>query len=141
MKERHSVMLAGAIVMFFSLIGLATARAQMPMGGKLPPLKIISPANGATVSGLVAVIFETPADLSKMTMSMQMSEKEPHLHLDLDKRVMMPAMKQLTQVGKNRYRFSFGGAVPGRHTIRVYWADAKQHKPMGMVRSVTITVK
>lgn len=113
---------------------------------KLPPLRIVFPKNGAVVNGPVAVIFETPADLSKMTMRAGMKTESsmaamPHLHIDLDRRQTMPAMKHLTKVGPDRYRHSLGTVQPGRHTIRVYWADARHHKAMGTVQAVTITVR
>lgn len=108
----------------------------------LPTLRILSPANGATVRSPVVVLFQTPADLSKMTMGAHMVEETaPHLHVDLDKRITMPTVKQLTKVGANRYRFNLGKAKPGQHTIRIYWADAEAHKPMGPVQIVTITIK
>jgi methionine-rich copper-binding protein CopC len=116
------------------------------MGGMtLPALRIISPANGATVRNPVAVVFETPADLSKMAMGGGMSDMRgmqpaAHLHIEVDRRVTMPAMKHLTKAGPQRYRFSLGSLKPGRHTIRVYWADA-HHKAVGTVRTVTVTVR
>jgi len=115
---------------------------------KLPPLRIISPKSGAVVGNPVVVVFDTPADLSKMTMGAKMPEMEtkniqavPHLHIDLDRRSTMPSMKHLKRVGPNRYSFSFGLVKPGRHTIRIYWAKPKLHKPVGTVHSVTITVR
>jgi hypothetical protein len=107
----------------------------------LPPLKILSPANGATVKSPVIVVFETPADLSKMTMGSHMKETDPHLHIDIDKRITMPTITQLTQISAHRYSFSVGRVKLGRHVIRVYWADAKVHKPLSPVQLVTITVK
>lgn len=118
-----------------------------PMSGMtLPPLRIVSPANGAVMSNPVRVVVETPADLSKMTMGAkrpgtQGMQAMPHLHIDIDRRSSMPTMKHLTKVGPNRYRFSLGTVEPGRHTIRVYWADPTHHKPMGPVHAVAITVK
>jgi methionine-rich copper-binding protein CopC len=134
---------------------VAAAMGTMPMASpgmqmSLPPLKIISPANGATVSSPVLLVFETTADLSKMTMgatgsgdmpNMQGSKPMTHLHADLDKRVMMPAMKQIKMLGEHRYQLDLGSAGPGKHTVRLYWADNKTHKTMGMVHSVSITVK
>lgn len=96
----------------------------------------------------MVVVFETPADLTMMTMggstpkdgSMSMS-MAAHLHIDLDKRMMMPPMRLLSKVGANRYRYSFGTAATGAHTVRVYWADAKTHKPMGMFQTIVVTVR
>ena len=134
--------IAVAVVMASSLTATEKVWAQGHGAEPLPRLKILSPANGAMVSSPLDMVFETPADLSKMTMGAHMIEETaPHLHIDLDKRITMPTMKHLTKVGPNRYRFDFGRVKPGRHTIRVYWADAKAHKPMGPVQVVTCTVK
>ena len=135
-----------AVVVAFTLTGMAQggiAVAQHGSGIKeLPVLRILSPANGATVSSPVVVVFETPADLSKMTMGAHMVEETaPHLHIELDKRITMPTIKQLKKVGAKRFRFNLGSTNPGLHTIRVYWADAKVHKPMGPVQMITVAVK
>ncbi len=125
---------------------------------KLPPLRLVSPKNGATITNPVTVVFETPADLSKMTMGApggkathgaqtakhgQGMEVMPmvHLHIDLDRRVTMPTMKHLTMVGPNRYKLVLGNTSPGRHTIRLYWGDNKTHRPVGRIVQVSVTVK
>jgi hypothetical protein len=75
-------------------------------------------------------------------MSTHMTEHSPpHLHISLDTRVAMPAMKHLTKVAEHRYRYVFGTVAAGRHTIRVYWADAKTHKPVNLPRTVTVNVR
>jgi methionine-rich copper-binding protein CopC len=117
---------------------VASAMGMSMSGEALPPLMIVSPARGATIGSPLSVVFETPADLPKMTIDDQMSGS--HLHIDLDKKVAMPTMKQLAKVGANRYQYDLGQAAPGSHTIRVYWADEK-HKPTGSVQVVVITVK
>jgi hypothetical protein len=107
----------------------------------LPPLKIVSPLDGAVVSGPVMVVFETAADLSQMTMGPHaMKQGAVHLHIDLDKRLIMPTMKQITRLGPQRYRVGLGAAAPGAHTIRLFWADAR-HRPLGPVQQVAIMVK
>jgi hypothetical protein len=121
---------------------VAAAMSEMP----LPPLRVVSPTSGAVVSGRVIVVFETPADLSKMTMGSEMSgmsamKKRVHLHFDLDRGVTMPAMKHITKVGPQRYSIDLGPANPGPHTIRAYWADNKTHKPIGAVQTVRVTVR
>ena len=82
----------------------------------------------------MVVIFETSADLSKMTMG-TMKIATPHLHIDLDKRIAMPGMELLTKVRTHRYRYTLGKASAGPHTIRVYWVDAEMQKPMGPVQT------
>lgn len=125
---------------------------------ELPPLRLVSPKNGATIANPVTVVFETPADLSKMTMGApggkathetqaakhgQGMEAMPtvHLHVDLDRRVTMPTMKHLTKVGPHRYRLVLGDTSPGRHTIRLYWGENKTHNPVGRIIKVSVTVK
>ncbi len=124
-------------IVFALLVILPSSAAE-----ELPALKIVSPVDGGTVRSPVAVVFETKADLAKMTMGGHVMDKmAPHLHIDLDKRVTMPEMRHLTKVGSHRYRFSLGRTAPGRHTIRIYWADAQNHVPMGPVQTIMVTVK
>lgn len=135
-----------AVVIAVMLTGMSQGdrvAAQHGSGMKeLPVLRILSPANGAQVRSPVIVVFETPADLSMMTMGAHMVEETaPHLHIDLDNRITMPTMKQLTKIRAHRYRFILGKAKPGQHIIRIYWADAKAHKPMGPVQIIRVTVK
>jgi methionine-rich copper-binding protein CopC len=107
----------------------------------LPPLRIVSPANGATVSNPVKIVVETPADLSMMTMGADHgSGPSRHLHIDIDKRMNMPTMKHLTKVGARRYEFNAGTVAAGARAIRVYWSD-QHHKPLGAVHTVNVTVK
>ncbi len=115
-------------------------------GGALPPLRIVHPRNGAVVANPVAVVFETPADLSKMTMRPGMdthgsTAAMPHLHVELDRRQDMPMLTHLVRVGPQRYRYVLGTVAPGRHVLRIYWADPQHHKIMGTVHSVTFTVR
>jgi methionine-rich copper-binding protein CopC len=118
---------------------VTAAAGSMPVS--LPPLKIISPAAGATVASPVDVVFETTADLSKMTVGETTKMRGAHLHADLDKRVVMPEMKQIKMLGEHRYQLGLGSASAGRHTVRLYWGDNKTHKPVGAVQTVAITVK
>lgn len=135
-------MMAKGMLRLLALAGLTLGTASALPAAALPPLKIVFPVNGVTVRSPLSVVFETPADLSKMTMGAQMVEMTaPHLHIDLDKRVTMPPLKQLVRLGPHRYRFALGLVKPGRHTIRVYWADAMEHKPMGAVQVVRVAVK
>jgi copper resistance protein C len=107
----------------------------------LPPLRIASPANGATVSNPVTIVIETPADLNVMTMGGDhRTGPSRHLHIDIGKRMNMPTAKHLTKVGERRYEFKAGNIAPGAHVIRVYWSD-EHHKPLGAAHTVNVTVK
>lgn len=116
--------------------------APPPVVASLAPLKIITPSNGGTISSPVSIGFETTADLPKLTMSKEsMAMKMPHLHVDLDKRVSMPTMNQIVRLGAYRYRYHLGNVAAGPHTVRLYWAEAQTHKPIGPVQTITVTVK
>lgn len=105
----------------------------------LPPLRILSPKEGAQIGSAVSVEFETPADLSKMTMSAK--EIGAHLHLDLDGQSLMPAQSDLKPLGARRYRYTFDlPASPGKRVIKVYWSDAAHKTIESSVQQVTVTV-
>jgi methionine-rich copper-binding protein CopC len=107
---------------------------------RLPPLSIVTPKAGATVQSPVVVVFETPADLSMMTVGEHGMAMGPHLHVELDKRLTMPTFQQVTRLGPTRYQVTVGAAIPGKHTIRMYWGS-KDHKPISPVQVVTALVQ
>jgi hypothetical protein len=105
----------------------------------LPPLKILMPENGATVGTQLAVIFQTPADLGKMTMGAPVPGT--HLHIDTQDVSMMPSREQLVRLGEDRYLFLFDlPAKPGKNTLRVYWSDAQHRTIADTVQQITVTV-
>jgi methionine-rich copper-binding protein CopC len=109
-------------------------------GERLPPLAIVTPKAGATVHSPVVVVFETPADLSMMTVGEHGMIMGPHLHVELDRRLTMPTFQQVTRLGPTTYQVTVGPATPGQHTIRVFWAS-KDHKPVGPIQVVTALVQ
>ena len=123
---------------------------KAPMAG-LPPLHLISPAGAAPVKNPVALVVETPGDISQLTMggnmgsmggmgSMSNMGSQVHLHVLADSVVIMPTAKQLTKVGPNRYQLQLPTMSPGTHTIKVYWADNKTHEPVSAVQTATCTI-
>jgi hypothetical protein len=114
---------------------------RIPGAGEaqLPPLKILMPANGAMVGTQLALVFQTPADLSKMMMDAAASGT--HLHIDAQDVSVMPSRQQLVRLGEDRYLFSFDlPAKPGKNTLRIYWSDG-QHEPIAStVQQITVTV-
>lgn len=113
--------------------------AKPARGQELPSLRIVSPKEGARAGRTLSVDFETPADLSKMTMSAK--EIGAHLHIDLDGLSLMPAQSDLKPLGANRYRYTFDlPALPGTRVIKVYWSDAAHKTIESTVQQVTVTV-
>jgi len=106
---------------------------------QLPRLKILMPENGATVSSHMAVVFQTPADLSKMTMVAPVPGL--HLHIEAQDVSVMPSQEQLVRLGEDRYLFLFDlPAKPGKNTLRIYWADAQHQTIADTVQQITVTV-
>jgi hypothetical protein len=106
---------------------------------QLPPLKILMPENGAIVDTHLAVVFQTPADLSKMTMGAPVPGA--HLHIEAQDVSMMPSREQLVRLGEDRYLFLFDlPAKPGKNTLQIYWADAQHRMMADSVQQITVTV-
>jgi methionine-rich copper-binding protein CopC len=130
----------------FTTAAVQKAPSHQQPAAALPPLKVVSPAIGATVTNPIKIVVETPADLAMMTMgaattvAAHAAGPVRHLHIDIDKRMNMPTAKHLTKVGERRYEFNAGTVPAGARVIRVYWSD-EHHKPLGTVHTVTVTVK
>jgi hypothetical protein len=97
------------------------------------------PSNGALVGSAMAIIFQTRADLTKMTMSAPVGGV--HLHIECDGVTLMPMYDQLIRLGNHRYIFLFDlPAKRGPKVVRVYWSDA-QHRPLeASVQKIHVTV-
>jgi hypothetical protein len=107
---------------------------------QLPPLKILMPGNGATVGTHLAVVFQTPADLSKMTMGAP--TPGAHLHIDAQDVSLMPSPEQFVRLGEDRYLFLFDlPAKPGKNTLRIYWSDSQHRTIAETVQQITVTVE
>src|SRR2546425_293391 len=109
-------------------------------GESLPLLTIVTPKRGAAVQSPVVGVFETPADLSMMTLGEHGMATGPHLHVELDGRLTMPTFQQVTRLSPTTYQVTVGPATRGSHTIRVYWAG-KDHKPISPVQVVTALIQ
>lgn len=129
----------------------ATATAPAGASASLPPLRLIAPAGRAQIKNPVAVVIETSADISQVTMGTSMSSMSGmgssqsmsapvHLHIIVDGTAYMPAAAQLTKVGPSRYEYRLPKLAAGAHTMKVFWADNKTHAPSGAVQTVTYTV-
>jgi hypothetical protein len=106
---------------------------------QLPPLTILMPENGATVGPRLAVVFRTPADLSKMAMGTP--APGAHLHIEAQDASVMPTQEQLVRLGEDRYLFLFDfPAKPGKNTLRIYWSDAQHRTIASTVQQVSVTV-
>ena len=111
----------------------------------LPPLQLVTPANGAQVKNPVALVVETPGDLDHLTMGGGMAgmsgmDSGIHLHILVDSLVIMPPAGKLTKVGPSRYQYVVGPLPAGTHTIKVYWADNKTHDAVGPVHTAKCMV-
>lgn len=116
------------------------AAAEPAAAVEAPSLSILQPENGAVVGQQLAIVFETPGDISKMTMDAPVIGV--HLHIDSSEFSMMPTSKQLIRLGQQRYLFLFDlPAKPGEQTLKVYWGDAMHRTIEASVQQVTVTVE
>ena len=107
--------------------------------GDFPSLRFLSPKSNDKIGRVITVEFETPADLTKMTMGGGVVGV--HLHLDLDGAVMMPTNSELTRTAKDRYRYTFDLPVkPGTHVVKIYWSDSMHKTIEESVQTVRFTV-
>lgn len=125
-------------------VGTAAIAPAGPAAG-LPPLRLIAPANHASVKNPATLVIETPGDISQLTMDDGMAGMsgmgpQVHLHVTIDSMMIMPTAKQLTKVGPNRYKLQLPSMSSGAHTIKVYWADDQTHRPAGPVQTTTCTI-
>jgi methionine-rich copper-binding protein CopC len=123
----------------------AGALAPRPPGASLPPLHLIAPANNPRLRNPVALIIETPGDISRLTLGGEMAGmshmgSQVHLHVVVDNATFMPWAKQLTRVGSHRYRFQLPLLSSGTHTIKIYWGDNTTHRPAGAVQTAHCTI-
>ncbi len=113
--------------------GVAEAHTQ------LPPLKILLPDDGATVGPQLAVVFQTAADLGKLTMDA--AAPGTHLHIEAQDISVMPSREQLVRLGEDRYLFLFDlPSKPGKSVLRIYWSDAQHETIANTVQQITVTV-
>ena len=107
---------------------------------EVPPLRILYPHAGAKVGTQLAVVFETPGDMQRLTMSA--SAVGTHLHIEAGGISLMPVQNQLIRLGEGRYVFVFDLPVePGERDLRVYWSDGMHKTIDASMQSVTLTVE
>lgn len=120
-------------------MGIKRHHSQAVAPVEVPPLKILMPGNGDIVGSRLAIVFETPADIGKMTMGHHMMGT--HLHVEADDTALMPSQEQLVRLGANKYLFLFDlPAQAGTKVLRVSWAGADHKTIQSSVQKVTVTV-
>ncbi len=105
-----------------------------------PPLRILFPESGAKVGTQLAVVFETPGEMAKLTMSAPVVGT--HLHIETDGISLMPGENQLIRLGGNRYVFVFDLPVEaGERSLRVYWSDGMHRTIESSMQTVKVLVE
>lgn len=105
---------------------------------EVPPLRIVMPNEGDKVGTQLALVFKTPGDLSRLTMSAPVIGT--HLHIAIDDVTLMPSNDQLISLGGDRYLFVFDLPVKaGKHVLTVFWADGHHQTVKSSIRRVNVT--
>ena len=140
----HGILFGAFLLAGLPLVGTAAAmdRTMAPEGAKAT---IVSPADGATVSSPVTVVFGlegmgvAPAGVEK--------EKTGHHHLIID--ADLPPMDEGIPADDNHIHFGGGQTqttielAPGTHTLQLLLGDLNHvpHDPPVTSDKITITVK
>lgn len=107
---------------------------------EVPPLRILFPEPGAKVGTQLAVVFETPGEMARLTMSAPVVGT--HLHIETDGISLMPGEDQLIRLGGNRYVFVFDLPVKaGERSLRVYWSDGLHRTIDSSMQTVKVLVE
>lgn len=107
---------------------------------EVPPLRILFPESGAKVGTQLAVVFETPGEMARLTMSAPVVGT--HLHIETDGISLMPGADQLIRLGGNRYVFVFDLPVKaGERNLRVYWSDGMHRTIDSSMQTVKVLVE
>lgn len=107
---------------------------------EVPPLRILFPESGAKVGTQLAVVFETPGEMARLTMSAPVVGT--HLHIETDGISLMPGEDQLIRLGGNRYVFVFDLPVKaGERSLRVYWSDGMHRTIESSMQTVKVLVE
>ena len=107
---------------------------------EVPPLRILFPEDGAKVGTQLAVVFETPGKMERLTMSAPVVGT--HLHIETDGISLMPGEDQLIRLGNHRYVFLFDLPVePGGRSLRVYWSDGMHRTIDASMQTVKVVVE
>lgn len=117
-----------------------SAKGQGAAPTEVPALRILMPTEGAKVGTQLALVFETPGDLRRLTMSAP--TVGTHLHIEAEGISLMPVNDQLIRLGGDRYLFVFDlPAKPGPNTLKVFWADGDHQTIESTIKSVNVIVE
>jgi len=107
---------------------------------EVPALRIVMPTEGSRIGTQMALVFETPGDLRRLTMSAP--AVGTHLHIEAEGISLMPVNDQLIRLGGNRYLFVFDlPAKPGPQTLKVFWADGGHKTIESTIQKVNVVVE
>jgi len=116
------------------------AAGEEPAPNEVPALRILMPTEGSKVGTQLAIVFETPGDLRRLTMSAP--KVGTHLHIETDGVSLMPVNDQLIRLGGDKYLFVFDlPAKAGSHTLKVFWADGGHKTIESTIQKVNVIVE
>src|SRR5690606_29685375 len=103
------------------------------------PLVLLSPANGAAVTGPMELVFSVSGPVLEPEAS-GWSAAGFHVHAEIDGVERMPATADIRRSG-DRYTWTLAEPLTGEVTVRMVWSDAR-HRPVaeGASEAVTVTI-
>lgn len=131
----------GGAMVVFALVAVVMGRGASDVPVVTPPVvTILAPAEGDSVAGRLAIVFETDREISASPSGWGTGEL--HLHLAVDGLEIMAAPGSIERLEPGRYRWVVPGVAPGEHEVGFFWADAAhQRLEGGGSETIRVTVR
>ncbi|MBV9775141.1 MAG: hypothetical protein JO040_14405 [Gemmatimonadetes bacterium] len=103
-----------------------------------PTLVIVSPTDGATVSGAFPVVFRSGGELRQTPAGWTLAGRY-HLHAGVDETELMAGPRDVQPLGNGRYRWTVPALPAGGHRLVLRWAGPS-HAPLRTGESEPVVI-
>jgi hypothetical protein len=114
----------GALAVLAVVLAIVFFVAGETDDGAAPPpprITVVEPASGSAVSGPFAIVFETPASMTRDSAGW-VADGRYHLHAMVGEVELMAGAADIEPLGGRRFRWSIPGLPPGEQRMRLQWS-------------------
>lgn len=129
-------LIAGAVILGLGFLA-SVWQSDEPVAAAAPPLHIVAPVHGDTVSNPVTIRFHTPADLQLRPSGWTAGDL--HLHVMADDREIMPAAADISPTG-TQFDWQLPPLEPGTRRLYLTWAGRDHRNLIGIADTVYLHV-